>query len=184
MKHNKKLKKSSWESIRVRLTWNKGRVGMRVNACVNGYVTLSVLGLIIIVVDFFFLFFFLLLSLYLVVYKARIESIFWKAVVVPFVELWLSPISRRSDSLSHSLSWCFLNLLIEWGRYSRGVCSGLAMMNVGSLFYYFLCFFLFSSNIFLTFSFLSFYLWPKRSLSLTLRQEETDAALMIAVNHI
>lgn len=27
---------------------------MRVNACVNGYVTLSVLGLIIIVVDFFF----------------------------------------------------------------------------------------------------------------------------------
>lgn len=57
--------------------------------------------------------------------KMKVESISWKAVVVPFVELYLynSPISRRSDSLwSVSLSFfcalslshfMFLNLLID-----------------------------------------------------------------------
>jgi hypothetical protein len=86
----------------------------------------------------------------------------------------------------------FLNLLIEWGRYSRGVCSGLAMMNVGSPPFFFNCsyFWVYLVYFFKTFFDLFFFEFLSltqaregRSLSLTLSQEETVVALMIAEYH-
>lgn len=53
----------------------------------------------------------------------------------------------------------FLNLLIEWGRYSRGGCLDLAMMNVGSLFpfYYYSSWKTFLGLVYSDFDFLIFW---------------------------
>jgi len=106
---------------------------------------------------------------FFVVYKANKRgSIFWKAVVVPFVEL----LSHQSlDDLILSFSCLRLHVFwIFWSnlgtRYSRGACSVLCHDICGgvTLFsLFFTAFFVLLASVlyFLTFFSLSFHLWLK-----------------------